>query len=245
MIAGIATPGGSLASRRELRWTWLGRRPYRKVWAWQKWLAGELAEGRGGDRLLLCEHDPVITLGRRAGANDILLDDSELARRGIDRVAVERGGAATYHGPGQLVAYPILDLRRHRKDVRWLSANLAATAKDCLAAFGIASESREGVATGVWTDNGKVAALGLRVERWVCYHGLALNVSTDLDAFDAIVPCAMPQATVDSIAAQLGLAPPMAMVRDAFLGAFAARFDVALKEVRRPAFLRTSRETER
>ncbi|MBK7779882.1 MAG: lipoyl(octanoyl) transferase LipB [Anaerolineae bacterium] len=221
-----------------VRWSWLGRRPYAQVWGWQRQLAAELAEGRGADRLLLCEHDPVITLGRRASAADILVDAGELARRGITSQTVERGGAATYHGPGQLVIYPILDLRRHRKDVRWLSGTLAAAAQDCLAFFGIASEVREGAATGVWTAGGKVAALGLRVERWICYHGLALNVSTDLSAFGLIVPCALPLATVDSIAARLGKAPPMAEVRAAFLNAFAARFHVALQQVDRPAFIR-------
>lgn len=222
----------------EVYWTWLGCRPFDQVWAWQKGLATELAEGHGPDRLLLCEHNPVITLGRRSTEADVLADATDLNRSGISRHVVERGGAATYHGPGQLVAYPILNLRRHRKDVRWLSETLAQVAVDCLADLGVTAEPRGGAATGVWTEHGKIAALGLRVERWISYHGLALNVSTDLNAFRMIVPCGMPGAATDSIARHLSPVPSMAEVRDGFLRAFAARFGVALRRSTRPAFLR-------
>jgi lipoate-protein ligase B len=215
------------------------------VWAWQKRLAGALAEGQGPDRLLLCEHEPVITLGRRASAKDVLVDDDRLDRLGIVRRVVERGGAATYHGPGQLVAYPILDLRRHRKDVRWLSETLGQVAVDCLADFGVAADLRTGSETGVWTNQGKIAALGLRVERWVSYHGLALNVCTDLAPFGLIVPCAAPGASTDSLARHLQPVPSMSAVRDAFLRAFACRFGITLRRSARPAFLRPAAASRR
>lgn len=236
---------GAVGAGPEVHWTWLGRRPFDQVWAWQKRLATELAEGHGPDRLLLCEHDPVITLGRRSTEADILADAADLDRSGIWRRVVERGGAATYHGPGQLVAYPVLNLRRHRRDVRWLSETLAQVAVDCLAGLGVTAEPRGGAATGVWTEHGKIAALGLRVERWVSYHGLALNVSTDLDAFRLIVPCGMPGAATDSIARHLSPVPSMAAVRDGFLRAFTSRFGVALRRSTRPAFLRPTAAARR
>ncbi len=224
--------------RRPVRWTFLGRQPYGRVLAWQRALAAEVAQGGQPDRLLICEHDPVITLGRRAGSADLLRSAEDLAAGGIALFEVERGGAATYHGPGQLVAYPILNLRRHRQDLRWLSRSLAQTALDTLDEWGIAAELRDGPALGLWTESGKIAALGLRVSSWVSYHGLALNVSTDLTPFSWIVPCAMPGAVADRMAAHLASPPGLGEVAAAFVRAFGRRFGTEMREVRRPRFLR-------
>lgn len=231
---GSPDPGGP----RTVRWTYLGRRPYRRVLAWQRQLAAQLAAGRGPDRLLLCEHEPVVTLGRRAGSADLVLSPEDLRARQLDLVEVERGGAATYHGPGQLVAYPILNLNRHRRDLRWLSRTLAACGLDTLAHWGIDAELRDGAALGLWTAAGKIAAQGLRVSSWVSYHGLALNVSLDLTPFRWIVPCAMPGATVDRMEDHLTTAPPVAEVARIFAAAFGRRFGVDMVEARRPAFAR-------
>lgn len=229
-------PARPTMRRRPVRWTFLGRQPYGRVLAWQRTLAADLAHGEQPDRLLLCEHDPVVTLGRRAGAADLLRSAEDLAAHGISLFEVERGGAATYHGPGQLVAYPILNLRRHRQDLRWLSRSLAQTALDTLDQWGIAAELRDGPALGLWTEGGKIAALGLRVSSWVSYHGLALNVSTDLAPFSWIVPCAMPGAVADSMAAHLASPPDLAEVAAAFARAFGRRFGTEMREVRRPSF---------
>ena len=132
-----------------LRWTDLGEAPYAPVWALQRRLVAELKAGVGPDRLLLVEHRPVLTLGRRSDPAHLLLDRPDLAARGYDVYEIERGGDVTYHGPGQLVAYPILDLRRHRKDVRWYATTLLEVAVRTAAACGVDAVLRTGADTGV------------------------------------------------------------------------------------------------
>lgn len=211
----------------------LGRRPYRPVWALQRRLVEARKEGRGGDVLLLVEHAPVLTLGRRAVAGHVLGSADALAARGIEVVAVERGGDVTYHGPGQLVAYPILDLHGFRTDVRWYSLALLDVVVRTLAAFGVTAEARAGAETGVWAPTGaggwgKVAALGVRIERWITYHGVALNVDPDLSDFDLIVPCGLAGVATVSLAGLVGRRVLVDEVRPAFEAAFAAVFGCAL-----------------
>jgi lipoyl(octanoyl) transferase len=188
--------------------TWLGRMAYREAWALQKRLAGERADGLIGDRLLLLEHPAVLTLGRQADESHILASPADLERRGIDVIRVERGGEVTYHGPGQLVAYPILALSRRGLLIRPLVRALEdATVATC-AAFGVIAASREGH-PGCWIDPDglvprKIGALGIRVERGVSYHGIALNVDPDLADFDLIDPCGMPGLVSTSIAVEAG-----------------------------------------
>ena len=200
-------PGPILAS-------WLGRTDYHEGLALQKRLVAERADGSIGDRLLLLEHPAVLTLGRRADPAHVRADTATLEARGIQVVRVERGGEVTYHGPGQLVAYPILALAPRglliRPLVRALEAALVATC----AAHGVEAARRDGP-PGCWCDPDaaeprKIGALGLRVERGVSYHGIALNVTVDLADFDLIDPCGMPGVTSTSIAAELGdpAAPP-------------------------------------
>jgi len=211
----------------------LGRQPYRPVWDLQRRLVEARKAGRGGDVLLLVEHAPVVTLGRRAVAGHVLRPADELAARGIEVVAVERGGDVTYHGPGQLVAYPILDLHGFRTDVRWYALALLEVVVRTLAAFGVAAEARTGAETGVWAPTaaggwGKVAALGVRIERWITYHGVALNVDPDLADFDIIVPCGLAGAATVSLAGLAGRPVTVADVRPVFEAAFAAVFGCAL-----------------
>ncbi len=188
--------------------SWLGRVDYRVALALQKRLVAERAEGRIDDRLLLLEHPPVLTLGRTADAAHIRADAATLAERGIEVIRVERGGEVTYHGPGQLVAYPILAIGPRGLMVRSLVRALEAALVATCAALGVAAGRRDGH-PGCWCDPDgpdprKIGALGLRVERGVTYHGIALNVTVDLADFDLIDACGMPGVTSTSIAAERG-----------------------------------------
>ena len=174
-----------------------GRVPYRAALEWQRALAQERLAGRCNDLLLLLEHDPVVTLGRIAETSHLLHPD------GIDVVEVERGGDVTYHGPGQLVGYPILDLTLYRQDLHWYLRTLEEALIDGLGTLGIAA-GREPGRTGVWTSGRKIASIGVHVKRWVTWHGFALNVTTDLGAFDRIVPCGIPGVEMTSVAREGG-----------------------------------------
>jgi lipoyl(octanoyl) transferase len=188
--------------------TWLGRVGYREALAFQKRLVVERAQGRIGDRLLLLEHPAVLTLGRTSDEGHIRADAATLTARGIETIRVERGGEVTYHGPGQLVAYPILALGPRGLMIRPLVRALEAALAETCAALGVEAGRRDGQ-PGCWCDPGspdprKIGALGLRVERGVSYHGIALNVTVDLDDFALIDPCGMPDVRSTSIAAELG-----------------------------------------
>ena len=217
---------------------WLGRADYRSVWALQRELASARAAGTIGDRLLLVEHPAVLTLGRQADETHVRASPAELAARGIELIRVERGGEVTYHGPGQLVAYPILALSRRGLLVRPLVRALEAAMIETCAASGVVAVRRDGH-PGCWIDPGgpaprKIGALGIRVERGVSYHGIALNVDPDLDDFDLIDPCGMADVVSTSIAAesdQPGERPSTAAVAAAaavFARAFAERIGVVL-----------------
>jgi lipoyl(octanoyl) transferase len=211
----IATPSAEPTERAPdpsapLAVHWLGRVPYRDAWDLQKRLVAARAAGRIGDQLLLLEHPAVLTLGRQAEESHVLAPAALLETRGIDLVRVERGGEVTYHGPGQLVAYPILRLADRglllRPYVRALEAALVATC----AAYGVSAGRRDGH-PGCWVDADgdrprKIGALGIRVERGVAYHGIALNVDVALADFELIDPCGMPGLVSASIAAELGRA---------------------------------------
>ena len=155
------------------------------------------------DLLLLLEHPHVYTLGRRGQESDVLASKDMLSRLGVDIQLADRGGETTYHGPGQLVGYPIIRLRRWGVGVRQYVETLEQVLIGALSEFGIAAHS-EGKPTGVWVDDSKIAAIGVRVSRSVSMHGFALNVSPDLSFFEHIVPCGMPDVTVTSMAQELG-----------------------------------------
>lgn len=188
---------------------WLGRIGYREAWALQKDLVAQRAAGEIGDQLLLLEHDPVLTLGRQASEEHVLAKPRQLIRRGIEVIRVERGGEVTYHGPGQLVAYPIIGLADRSLLVRPLVSALEAAMIETAGQLGVATFRRDGH-PGCWVggDGGrphrKIGALGLRIERGVSYHGIALNIDPDLRDFDLIDPCGMPGLISTSIADKLG-----------------------------------------
>jgi lipoyl(octanoyl) transferase len=158
-------------------------------------ISGAIAE----DVLLLVEHPPVVTLGRTAKAANLTAPRALLEARGVEVFEVERGGDVTFHGPGQLVGYPIMDLKRHRKDLHWYLRQVEAALISLLAAYGVAGERSTGY-TGVWTAGRKIASIGVHARDWVTWHGFALNVSTDLSFFDLIVPCGIPNVVMTSIA---------------------------------------------
>jgi lipoyl(octanoyl) transferase len=173
------------------------------------------------DVLLLLEHPPVVTLGRTSHAEHVIRAE------GIDVVEVERGGDVTYHGPGQLVGYPIFDLRHYRQDLHWYLRTLEQALIEGLAILGIPAERNAGY-TGVWTKGRKIASIGVHVKQWVTWHGFALNVTTDLGAFDRIVPCGIPGVEMTSVQKELGLAPEA--TRAAVIRGFEMAFDVTMLE---------------
>ena len=182
----------------------LGRSAYGEVLELQRTLcrrriSGELAE----DLLLLVEHDPVVTLGRGTRPDSIPLAPAELSRRGVAVFEVERGGDATFHGPGQLVGYPIIDLRQHREDLHWYLRRLETGLIGALEQLGIAAGTIPGL-TGVWSSGRKLGSIGIHVKQWVTYHGFALNVTTNLGYFDLIVPCGIKDVIMTSVAQELG-----------------------------------------
>ncbi len=181
----------------------LGRREYGEVLELQRDLcrrrvAGELVT----DILLLVEHQPVITLGRGTRVTSLPLPPAELERRGVSVFEVERGGDVTYHGPGQIVGYPILDLREHRPDLHWYLRTLEDGLIQALDALDIEAGRSPGL-TGVWTAGRKIASIGIHAKQWVTFHGFALNITTDLSYFDLIVPCGIEQVVMTSVAEEL------------------------------------------
>jgi lipoyl(octanoyl) transferase len=182
----------------------LGRRRYGEVLLLQRALVDRrLADRSQPDLLLLVEHEPVVTLGRGTRPSSLPVSPPALERRGLDVFEVERGGDVTWHGPGQLVGYPILDLEPLRADLHWYLRRLEASLVNALGGLGIEAGVREGL-TGVWTNGRKIASIGIHVRRWVTYHGFALNVTTDPAAFDAIVPCGIHGVEMTSVARELG-----------------------------------------
>ena len=174
-----------------------GQVPYGEALAWQRGLAQDRIAGRlAHDVLLLLEHPAVITLGRSSHAENVLARDAA----GVEVFEIERGGDVTYHGPGQLVGYPILDLTHHRQDLHWYLRTLEQALIDALGRLGIPAERNPGY-TGVWTSAGKrkIASIGVHVKQWVTWHGFALNVTTDLSGFDRIVPCGISGVQMTSI----------------------------------------------
>lgn len=183
---------------------WLGRVDYLTAWDLQKVLAAQRREATIPDTLLLLEHDPpVITLGRAWQSDHLLVTPDELQKMGIQLVETDRGGDITYHAPGQLIGYPILDLRWHGRDVHLYLRRLEETLIRTVRRLGIEGERKEGL-TGVWVGEEKLAAMGIKVSHWVTMHGFALNVSTDLSAFRLIIPCGIRDKGVTSLARLLG-----------------------------------------
>lgn len=202
----------------------LGLLPYRQAWQIQLSAVAALQKQEGGEALLIVEHPPVFTLGFHGNAGNMLLSETMLSQRGIELIRIERGGDITYHGPGQLVAYPILDLRAHGLGVKAYVHLLEESVIRMLAEYGI-DALRDPDAPGVWLDAGtprmrKICALGVKVSHGVTYHGLALNVNTELTPFSYINPCGFIDRGVTSMAIELGHVLPFADVQNRFAEIF-------------------------
>lgn len=222
---------------RELHVRRLGLVEYEDGLSAQRLLVEARAAGVVPDTLLLLEHPRVVTLGRGATPNNVLWTPEQLRARGFDLFETDRGGDVTYHGPGQLVGYPILDLKPDRKDVRKYVARVEELLIRTAADFGVRAERVAG-RVGIWTEAGKLAAIGVHISRWITSHGFALNVSTDLRDFAAIVPCGISDAGVTSLAMLLGeRAPSFAKVEERAAANAAAVWESEPSEV--PPELRT------
>lgn len=207
----------------------LGLKPYGQVLNLQHRLVTARREGQIEDALILLEHLPVITLGRHGDERNIVASREFLAWLGIEVHRVERGGDVTYHGPGQLVGYPILDLRGYRQDVGWYMHSLEEVLIRALSDFGVESGRLER-RIGVWVEDKNIAALGARIEEWITYHGFALNVSPALSHFDLIIPCGYRGMGVTSMEEVLGKAPEMREVRKSVAQWFGEVFGVEIRE---------------
>ena len=206
----------AVVAARAIRTRWLGRISYADALALQRRAAHEVKAG-GDETLFLLEHEPVFTLGRNAARADVLFTPARCEDLGIEVVETDRGGKVTYHGPGQLVGYPILDLDPDRRDVKRYVTDLEEVLKRTLADFGIAAERspvRERVSS-LWVGNDKIAAIGIHISRWVTTHGFALNVTNEpLPFFAGIVPCGITDGGVTTMERLLGRAPALADVAE-------------------------------
>ena len=205
--------------RRVVRWSYLGRVPYGKTFELQEHLRREIRDGRGDEHFLLLEHDPVFTVGRNSPNGDVTASADWLRERGVEVHTTNRGGQTTYHGPGQLVGYPILNLSPDRRDIRRYVRDLQEVLIRTLGDYGLVGQRREGQSfIGVWVDDRKIASIGVHLSRWISIHGFALNVRTDLSFFDGIVACGLPDVQMASVEGLLGNAPEVAEVAERAAG---------------------------
>jgi lipoyl(octanoyl) transferase len=200
----------SSTSPHPLHWEYLGRVPYAEAVEMQHAARAAVKAGEGPERFLLLEHPHVYTLGRNASAADVLAGPEWLAARGVEVAECDRGGQVTYHGPGQLVGYPVVNLSPDRRDIRRYVRDLQEVLIRTLAEYGIAARPGEEQAfIGVWAGEAKIASIGVHLSRWITTHGFALNVSTDLSYFAGIIPCGLHQVSMTSIERLVGRAPSL------------------------------------
>ena len=216
-------------SRPEAIAYWLGRVPYREAWELQRALVADVRTGRRPDTLLLLEHEHVFTIGRAGKGEHLLWDEAECRRRKVEVIWSDRGGDATYHGPGQLVGYPILDIRRLGHDVLSYLSALESSLIEYLASLGIPSEPGGRGLTGVWSGGEKVAAIGVKMNHSVVSHGFALNLTTDLGYFDGIVPCGLVGKRATSVEKLGGGRVETEVAAGAYAACFAEAFGLELR----------------
>lgn len=206
----------------------LGTMQYAEALDYQREIARQRISGElDQDLLLLVQHPPVVTLGRSSKQKNMISSPEFLSSKGVELFEVERGGDVTFHGPGQLVGYPIIDLTRHKQDLHWYLRSVEEALILALAKLGITAERNTGF-TGVWTKGRKIASIGVHARDWVTWHGFALNVSTDLKYFDMIVPCGIDGVVMTSVERELGsVAPGMHAVENAVAAAFGEVFSLS------------------
>lgn len=211
--------------RRSIHWDYLGRIPYAEAVELQLAARSALKGGEGPERLFLLEHPHVYTLGRNASHEDVLASPEWLRARGVEIAECDRGGQVTYHGPGQLVGYPVINLSPDRRDIRCYVRDLQEVLIRTLAGYGVpARPGEEQAFIGVWSGEEKIASIGVHLSRWITTHGFALNVFTDLSYFSGIIPCGLHQVRMTSIARVTGHAPPLAEIAEVCAGHFAEVF---------------------
>lgn len=202
----------------------LRRQSYTPVWAFQRRLQRQRIAGEIPDTLVFVEHNPVYTIGKNGTDLHVIASEGFLRERGIEVVQVDRGGDVTYHGPGQLVGYPIFDLHQHKKSVSFYMRQLEEVFIDALTHWGLKSSRVEGY-TGVWIGDEKITALGVRISRWVTMHGFAFNVNSRLEDFAGIIPCGIFHRGITSLEKQLGRVADMQEVKEVVLESFLKIFD--------------------
>ena len=228
-------------AERELWTVPLGRVAYEEALELQRHIARDRISGAlPQDALLLVEHPPVVTLGRASKGKHLIASPEFLRTKGVELFEVERGGDVTFHGPGQLVGYPIVDLKRHRLDLHWYLRKIEEALINTLADYDIVGE-RNPSFTGVWTKGKKIASIGVHARDWVTWHGFALNVTTDLSYFDLMVPCGIDGVVMTSIARELGTDDvSMQDVIERVSAKFAAVFDLTPVVTSRAALFETA-----
>jgi lipoate-protein ligase B len=228
-------------AERELWTVPLGRVAYEEALELQRHIARDRISGAlPQDVLLLVEHPPVVTLGRASKGKHLIASPEFLRSKGVELFEVERGGDVTFHGPGQLVGYPIVDLKRHRLDLHWYLRKIEEALINTLADYDIVAE-RNPAFTGVWTKGKKIASIGVHARDWVTWHGFALNVTTDLSYFDLMVPCGIDGVVMTSIARELGTDDvSMQDVIERTSAKFATAFDLTPVVTSRAALFETA-----
>ena len=196
-------------SKSNLNSYWLGRIDYSEAWKLQKEIQENVINKKINDVILFLEHDSVYTLGKNADLNNLL----PARPKDIDVIQTDRGGEITYHGPGQLVGYPIIDLKKYRRSITWFMRSLEQSIIEMLNEINISSTRKEGL-TGVWVNDHKIAALGVRLSRWVSMHGFAINIHTDLSLYRGMIPCGISDFGLTSIAKIKGKDYPLLYIAD-------------------------------
>jgi len=224
------TQSACIGQARKVIYCRLGIQPYQPIEALQKTIVALHLEARMPDTLLLLQHTPVITLGRRADPAHILASQDTLAKEGVQVCRTERGGDVTYHGPGQLVAYPILNLAPYGLGPSDYMHRLEDVAVAVASDYGVQTHRRDKV-IGVWVGDNKLAALGVRIKGNICYHGLAFNVNPNMRHWSMIIPCGITDGWVTSLSNELGWEPHMREVEDHFIHQFSLLFDVQMEEI--------------
>lgn len=211
--------------------------PYREAWDLQYYLHSLRHEGKIEDTLLLLEHPHTYTLGKTADKANLVGSEDYLKEKGIEVFDIDRGGDITYHGPGQLVGYPIIDLQKWKPDTHLYLRTLEEMMIELLVGYGIEAGRKEAY-TGVWIGDGKIAAIGIKISRWITMHGFAFNINTDLNLFNGIIPCGIKDKSVTSLAELLGRKIEMNGIKDKIISGFARHFghdqirEVTLQQLR-------------
>lgn len=214
----------------------LGRTKFEQAWVYQKQILQKIADGLIPDCLITTEHEPVLTMGRGTDKENLLVNREELSRRKVALFEIERGGDITFHGPGQAVVYPIIDLKQRNRDTHKYLRDLEQVAIRTLAEFGLKAGIKIGL-TGVWVGDSKVGAIGVAISKWITYHGIAINITTDLDYFSLINPCGITEYPVGTVADLLGYNPGFEQFTNVMVRQFADYFGYKVETVSDPCAL--------